>query len=160
MVLEKTLVSPLDCKEIQPVHPKKDQGQVFIEGLMLKLKFQYFNHLMWRSYSFVKFQILWRIEGRRRRGWQRMRWSDGITNCMEMNLGKIQELVMDRDASKVQPQQDPWVSAGWTALARQRERQTDRQTRESDRQTERPGWRCAAESGKYLFFYCSFYILS
>ena len=88
-----------------------------------------------------------------------MRWSDGITNCMEINFGKIQELVMDRDASKVQPQQNPGVSSGLTALVRQRERQTDRQ-RVRQTETERPGWRCAAKSGKYLFFYCSFYILS
>ena len=78
MVLEKTLESPLDCKEIQPVHPKGDQSWVFIEGLMLKLKLQYFGHLMQRVDSFEKSQMLEKIEGKRRRGRQRTRWLDGI----------------------------------------------------------------------------------
>ena len=73
VVLEKTLESPLDCKEIQPVHPKGDQSWVFIEGLMLKLKFQYFGYLMWGTDSFEKTLMLGKIEGGRRRGWQRMR---------------------------------------------------------------------------------------
>ena len=68
VVLEKTLESPLDCKEIQPVHPKGDQSCCSLEGLMLKLKLQYFGHLMWRAYSFEKTLILGKIEGRRRRG--------------------------------------------------------------------------------------------
>ena len=82
MVLEKTLESPLDCKEIQPVHPKGDQSRVFIEGLMLKLKLQYFGHLMRRADSFEKTLMVGKIEGRRRTGWQRIRWLDGITDSM------------------------------------------------------------------------------
>ena len=85
MVLEKTLESPLDCKEIQPVHPKGDQSWVFIGGLMLKLKLQYFGHLMQRADSFEKTLMLGGIEGRRRRGRQRMRWLDGITGSMDVS---------------------------------------------------------------------------
>ena len=98
MVLEKTLESPVDCKEIKTVHPKGNQPQIFIGRTTLKLKLQYLGRLVQRADTLEKTLMLGKIEGRRRRGQQRMRWLDSTTDSVAMNLSKLWEMVEDRGA--------------------------------------------------------------
>ena len=124
MVLEETLESRLDCKEINQFILKEISPTCLLEGLMLKLKLQYFGHLMWRADSLEKTLMLGKIEGRRRRGRQRMKWLDGITDLVDMGLGRLQELVMDREAwlavvhgvTKSRTQLSNWIELNWYCM--------------------------------------------
>ena len=98
VVLEKTLESPLDYKEIKPINPKEINPEYSLEGLLLKLKLQFFGHLMWTADSLEKTLMLGKIECKRRRGWQRMKWLDSITNLMDINLSRLGEIVEDKEA--------------------------------------------------------------